>query len=165
MKTSTVIGLAILAALGVGAYYIYTKSSATTAAAASAAGLTTAQYLALTTAQRAQVTSGTLTTAQAISLAGAAAPVVNTLISDLGGLFGGGSTQTTPTSTALSPASSTPISTTIFDDPQNEANYVQQQVAAGNLNASDFNTANDALAAGVDQSDVEDAYYSGAYDM
>jgi len=76
MKTQTVIALGILAALGLGAYWLYTKSQATTN----------------TTTVGIPIGSGGLTaTIPTSTLAAGASSLLSGLISDIGGVFSGGS--------------------------------------------------------------------------
>ena len=130
MKTSTVIGIGVLAALGLGAYYLYTKSQATTNT---------------TTAGTPTGSGGTTATNPTSLLTGA-----SSLLGDLGGIFSGSGGSQSTTTSGGNPTYSTPIST----------NYVQQQVLAGNLGPSDFQTPDQALEAGV-PTDVEDNYLYG----
>ena len=140
MKTSTVIGIGVLAALGLGAYYLYTTSQATTN----------------TTTAGTPTGSGGTTATNPTSLLTGASSLLGGLISDtgigsdLGGIFSGSGGSQSTTTSGGNPTYSTPIST----------NYVQQQVLAGNLGPSDFQTPDQALEAGV-PTDVEDNYLYG----
>ncbi len=76
MKTQTVIALGVLAALGLGAYYLYTKSQARTN----------------TTSVSVPIGSGGLTATIPTSTLGAAAgSLFSGIVSDIGGVFSGGS--------------------------------------------------------------------------
>lgn len=98
MKTGTVIGIAVLGALGLGAYWLYTKSQAKTN----------------TTGVSIPIGGGGVTaTIPTTALAGGISNLFGGIVSDLGGIFSGsGGTQTTTTSDNTGSLYSTPISTT-----------------------------------------------------
>lgn len=101
MKTSTVIGIAVIGAIGLGAYWLWTKR----------------QQNVNTTGVSIPIGNsggGVTATIPTTVLAGGLATLFNGVVQDIGGVFSGGTTQTQPTNYADSSTYSTPIATTDY---------------------------------------------------
>lgn len=96
MKTETVIGIAVLGALGLGAYWLYTKNQARTN----------------TTGVSIPIGGGGVTaTIPTTALAGGLADLLGGVLHDLGGIFSGAGGSQSTTTSGGNPTYSTPIST------------------------------------------------------